>query len=182
MSWSFGAYLAERYVNGDRSPFAEHSAWLWTVIAFGCHLFKPTVTFSFPAFCFLTAIVISRWLSTGDKPIGLASSSILRSLSFVGLVSYSFYLIHAPFLVVAARLPRLLHAPDWFIPWKFFLLCLALSPITLFFSWCMYVVLEKGSIRMGKRVLARNLGLLEPTRSQQPSPNLSCAAKKGVSS
>ena len=176
MSWSLGAYLAEMYMIGEKMPFAEQPLWLWTAIAFGTQLFRPTAALTFPAFCFLSAIFISKALNNAEATAAQATRPWSRTLRFVGVVSYSFYLIHQPLVLLVASLANRLKVSTWLNTWKLFLLCLALFPIIAFLSWSMYELLEKRSISVGKSVLALMPRGLQANQNQQLNDGISTLA------
>jgi peptidoglycan/LPS O-acetylase OafA/YrhL len=168
LSWSIGAYLADKYMKGERAPFGDQRAWFWAAVAIGSYLFRPTVTFSFLAFSLLSAIVISRCLNAAHRPARPAAATGAQYLGFVGLVSYSFYLIHQPIMMLVLRIFDKFHLAVGLYTWRTFLVLVGTCPIILLLSWCLYVVVEKTSVRLGKRVLSLNLGRWQSPVGLQP--------------
>ncbi|MBV8584727.1 MAG: acyltransferase [Verrucomicrobia bacterium] len=148
-SWAIGAYAAENYVTGSQCPLAKMSVWPWIIGGIGCYLFRPTFLLSFTAFSVGTTVAISRQVNVKGLPE--RASFIVRGLSFIGLVSYSFYLIHQPLLLglhlQAAHIGLL--APHG--PLVDYGICLLACPAIVFVSWLVYRLVEIRSIELGKK-------------------------------
>lgn len=169
LSWALGAYLAEKYIKRETLPFSGQPAWFWALLSIGSFLFRPTVTFSFFAFSFLTVIIMARCLNARAQSLGRASYGLSRGLQLVGLASYSFYLIHQPILRLTPMILHKLNLQAKFGPPMTFAFCVCLSPLIFFASWWMYRILEKGSMRLGMKVLALELPPNVPFRFSQKS-------------
>jgi peptidoglycan/LPS O-acetylase OafA/YrhL len=181
-SWSVGAWLGQRLVNRQ---VPEVPMWLLVILtlalllALACRITDPL---TFPLVAVLTVGLICRALrpQTSPKPlpaannwlccIGTKASGLLfRHLSFVGVISYSLYLVHQPLLlrltpVIMAKLnlassveSRLLAAV---LAW----------PVVLLLSWGLYHWLELPSIRLGQKV-ARYLPVIT-AKPLKPLPQL----------
>lgn len=148
-SWSIGALIAECC----KTKYTVYNIKRWYIIAtilaaVLCTFFKPLSTFSFMLFSIVSAMAIMyahkneiqiRWWRMG-------------SLLSLGIVSYSFYLIHQPIILLV---PRIYHyfniSPD---PLVVFATCVFMV-IPLF--WCSRFtrsLVEMPSINMGYRYLA----------------------------
>jgi len=158
-SWAIGAYIAEAWLKNKPLPFVNTPINLWSLLLVGSLLCKFTSLYGVPAsaglsFMFaalLTAVCISKLLR-GDRPHISLSKRLVDQLRFLGIISYTLYLVHEPlmatvlddFLVVcpdATLLPRLLVS------------CSTLA-LLIPFGMIWYRLIEKNSISFGKRVLA----------------------------
>ncbi|MEI6351083.1 MAG: acyltransferase [Verrucomicrobiota bacterium] len=92
LSWSMGAFVAKCYINDEPSLLTSVSLAVLAIVSFGMPLFKPTSAFSFLAFALLTSAVIAQIVA---GRIRLAPEDLFyRHLSKLGVLSFSFYLIH----------------------------------------------------------------------------------------
>jgi peptidoglycan/LPS O-acetylase OafA/YrhL len=143
--WTLGAYLAEQFFAGRR-VFPQGG----TVLAGAAALFivstfiRPLSMFSFQFASLLSAICIERAIWSSAPP-----SLLKRALIPLGLCSYSFYLFHQPLLEIMVKWSQAHVTTNRFV--------LALGAAPVFFgilfalSWVIYLVVEKNSIRLGKR-------------------------------
>ncbi|WP_309399381.1 acyltransferase family protein [Cerasicoccus maritimus] len=151
-SWALGAYLAECYLKNQSSRLLQVRFDLVLIIALAVNLFKPTEHFTFLGFALLTAIAIERLMTEKwQLPTNLVFRWSWRHLSFLGTISYSFYLIHQPFLNLTYQVL------NWALPGAYFhrLALLAVCglfwyPIVLILSYLMYKLIELPSIQLGK--------------------------------
>lgn len=98
-SWSLGAYLADCFLNGKRSGLEKVGFALALTLALVVPLHKASNPFAFPAFALATAVAMDRILyGAWSAPSGKFFSAVSRHLSRLGLVSYSFYLLHQPIM------------------------------------------------------------------------------------
>jgi len=165
LSWSVGAYVAQCFLDGRVSGLSRFRFDVVAVIAFTLPLFKPTSNFSFLAFSLATGIAIDRLISKRwELPKNLLFGYVWKHLSFLGLVSYSFYLFHQPIvnqaicpLATHPRLTRMLE--DYFSvstdfhdlhPLVKFFICCAWYPAILALACLIYRVVERPSIELGK--------------------------------
>lgn len=150
LSWSMGAWLAEKYLKSEALPFAAWPVLPWLAAALGVTFFRPTDSLSFLLFSLVTVIVIAKVLA---GRVLVPDGVVFRHLRFAGIVSYSFYLLHQP---LVASVPRALHSlfpGQAFHPVLVLAVCLLLWPVALGISRLAYSALELPSIRLGKRIL-----------------------------
>lgn len=153
--WSIGAAVADAYIRKRPIPFANHSLLVWSGLAVGSNFLKPFSQFSFLFFAILTATVIAKLLKREHVPIhspSVVSKSLGKSLSTVGVWSYSIYLIHTPFLVVAPWIATKftsLHSPQ---PLIIFALCLCLWLPIIVLSALWYRAFELPSIAFSRQI------------------------------
>ena len=164
-SWTMGTALAEEYLS-----FGETGGWsrllkstrldAVATLAFLAPLNKATVPFAFPLFALSTAIVVDRLL--WDVTV---SSRVLPFLSKLGVISYSVYLIHQPFLNLAPRVIRKLAPSLYSNPLIYSLsvtATLGVIGIGVFAVsvWC-YKYVEKSGMELGQvcwRLSAADVG------------------------
>jgi peptidoglycan/LPS O-acetylase OafA/YrhL len=152
-SWTLGAYLAHRYL----SEAVLEPSWLLTGILLatvvGLSLYEPLSTFCFLIFAVFCFALLARFIFVPKT--GNLKGWLGRHLSFVGVCSYSFYLLHQPMMGWWAVI--LSHWNYWsrlgsvvqllfFIPlWFIVLLAAHLS----------YRYIERPSIALGKSLWMR---------------------------
>jgi peptidoglycan/LPS O-acetylase OafA/YrhL len=154
LSWSLGAYLADAYLENKDIPFRRWPVMPFLLAAFAVAFFRPTAYFSFPLFAVFTAVIISRFLSgTWSIPRRGIAADIWNHLSALGLVSYSFYLLHQPCLSLVRRSFHKFF-PDFDVhPLIALATCLALYLPILGLACCCYRWLEKPSVKLGKKLI-----------------------------
>ncbi len=152
-SWSVGAYLCDCFMANRTSRLFRLRFDFMCVISFALPLFKPTAPFAFLAFSLLTAIAIERLMTEKWKlPQHRYFKIFWSHLSFLGIVSYSFYLFHQP-IVGLTRMVFENLVPGVFIhPLFKYLVCLAWYPLILLLSHILYRLIEKPSLSLGKLV------------------------------
>jgi peptidoglycan/LPS O-acetylase OafA/YrhL len=144
LSWSIGAYIAQCFIDGKSSRIASMKFDLVAVIAFALPLFRPAGPFAFLAFSLLTGIAIERFLSGRWKiPEKGIFAKFWAHLSLIGILSYSFYLLHQPLLGLTRKLGS-------FSPLTNFVVCCVCYAPILAVSWCFYRFVEKPSIPLWK--------------------------------
>jgi peptidoglycan/LPS O-acetylase OafA/YrhL len=150
-SWTLGAYLADAHLREQTTIFSSLRFDLTALVAICLPLFKPTMSFSFPAFALLSALAISRFID--NKWIFAAGplfSAALVHIRFVGRISYSFYLLHQP-IICAANYAAIKLAPEWFSSSASrFAGCCLTYPFTLLASYVLFQSVELQSIRIGR--------------------------------
>lgn len=151
LSWTLGAYLCECFMTGRSSRMFTARFDVVAVAALLLPLFKPTAPFSFLAFAWLTAIAIERLMTGKWKlPEGGVFKVAWLHLGLLGVISYSFYLIHQPILMLTRTLWGKLGSGALPHPLVMFLTCLAWYPAILLAAYAMYRWVEKPSIALGK--------------------------------
>jgi peptidoglycan/LPS O-acetylase OafA/YrhL len=154
LSWSIGAFVAHCYINKLVNPLSVFRFDLLLVLTTAMFFLRPVAPFQFMAVSVLTAVAITH-LAAGSwtVPSGRIGSLLMAHLGLLGLVSYSFYLVHQPFLMLFQRFSGLveLFASQ---PLLRLVACLALYVPILFLSYAVYRLVEKPSARIGKLITA----------------------------
>lgn len=149
--WAIGAYLARCVLERRRTVFSKLRFDVVAVIAFVLPLFKPTEPLAFLAFALLAGVAIDRLISQSQV---IFANKVLQigwsHLSFLGVISYSFYLFHLPFVDLTPRVLGAAFPASYFLPLIKFILCLAWYPLVLALSFCVYRIVEQPSIAVGK--------------------------------
>lgn len=157
-SWFIGAYLAHAFLNGEVKRHWLQKVPIVPVLVATllCDFIRPLMPMAFFMAALATAAILARWLSAGTYPI--ERSRAWRGLSFLGLVSYSLYLIHQPVqreIVRAAGLE----------PLGSFVLLLVLIPLFAFVCWVLWILLEQPAIAVGNLVASRFKRQREPVEA-----------------
>jgi len=153
LSWSLGAYLYECHSKDIKSRLFSIRFDLLLLVAFLVPLFKPTEAFSFPAFSLVTAVAIDRLISSKWKfPNNRAAHCAWSHLSFLGVISYSFYLFHQPILGLIPRTAEKFVQGDALHPLVSYAACICLYPFILILSYLIYKCVEQSSIQLGKTI------------------------------
>jgi peptidoglycan/LPS O-acetylase OafA/YrhL len=157
--WGLGAFLADKYVNQER-VFEKPLRW-FALIYLMTFSFKLnyltkhfiTIPAGFACLALLEALLYSKTLERNRNSLAF------KSICFIGIMSYSIYLIHLPLL---ARLYK-------FLSKQFFrsesvnlntLLTLAVSFVIIFsISYLYYRTIEVTSIRYGEQLRKKNEGI-----------------------
>jgi peptidoglycan/LPS O-acetylase OafA/YrhL len=155
-SWSIGAFIADAHLSGRKMPFANHSLMAWLSLAILSTFAKPSASFTFLLFAIVTATAIAKLLSDQPLPLRLPQT-LAKALGQLGILSYSIYLLHQPFLMAAPQIASrltFLHLPPTLL---LLFLCLALLPPIIGLSALWYRFIEIPSISWGKQ-LSLHLG------------------------
>lgn len=149
LSWSIGAHVADCFLNNKATLLAKLDLRLVSCAAFMLPVFKLTSNFAFLAFAALTAGIIGRLVFC---ELQVQRGPVYRHLCSLGIVSYSFYLIHQPVLMLFPRVLNRLF-PDVFVQPAFaFLLLLFFYPPLYFLACATYRFVELPSVASGKAV------------------------------
>ena len=98
-SWTIGAAFAERVIEGSVPRFRPwHVALSFAIFVF-TQLYKPSTSFGFPVAAICTASVIGLFLNLRLAGVLRVWPRLIdRIFGPLGIVSYSFYLIHQPII------------------------------------------------------------------------------------
>jgi peptidoglycan/LPS O-acetylase OafA/YrhL len=155
-SWSLGACLADAWHGGRAVPFRKLPLVPTLAAAVAAGFFSPAEPFGFTLFAAATAGICARFLSSDIAiPDAGAGAPFWRHLSFLGTVSYSFYLFHQPIVGLMPWISALCYPSVLSYPFWRFGACLALYAPILLLSYGSYRLVERPSIRAGKRAIAR---------------------------
>lgn len=144
--WLLGAYLAEKHASGKRG-FRQPLLWAGgaAVLFVLGEFIKPLHAVQFSLASLVAAVLMELYLHR-EAPLGRSA----RVLSFIGICSYSLYLIHQPFLKSFIRiLERVgVHEPitQFAVGFPFFVV------IGTAAAWVMYKVVEQGGVTLGKKL------------------------------
>jgi len=153
-SWAIGAYLAELYLTGKTSAFSRLNFILILALSISTLVLRPLFSYSFTFFSFLTAIFIAKLIDqswTLPSAMPLACKPLLRHLSFIGMISYSLYLVHQP---IINSIPSFLfsHFRKESTNTGILLLSFSLYPIIVLISWFSFKFIEIPCIRLGNKL------------------------------
>jgi peptidoglycan/LPS O-acetylase OafA/YrhL len=150
-SWTLGALLAERFVKGEPGPAFLRWPWLWLGLAVAAH-FTPALTgLGFTGFALATASLMGRLLDGPRRTLSHVPG-LSGALTWLGVISYSLYLLHQPLMELAFEDMR---------PWLGstviggFGFGIAIAIPLLLLAWLSYRWLERPSIAWGKVLMHR---------------------------
>jgi len=164
-SWAIGAYVAENAINKRRESFGwVDFRWL-IVLNLLAFLFAPLSLISFPLFALTTAVAIDRAIANRWHAIKFPlSRAVWNHLTWLGIISYSLYLVHQPILTQAGYFLRKLglrqHSPDMLM-----ITCLLLYPAIVAVSYGLYHLIEVPFIRLGSGLWKQRKVYLAPQRN-----------------
>ncbi len=164
-SWMIGAKLADDYLAGRPLIFSRVPMWAWITFLLCSLLFKPFSMFQFALFSLTAVGCISRMID-GRFPFLCVPKLLSRHVAWLGMISYSLYLLHQPFLNVAPKFTRWLMVGEFVHPTIGLLSCLMMYPLILGLSWLMYRFVELPSISAGKWFVSRRT--MNATKMQNP--------------
>ena len=156
-SWALGAAAADAFLNGRPFGLAKKSAICFTSLLVVAFFFKPLEEFTFTIEALATVSIVGLLLNRQTTAPGTGRGPIARAFDFIGLTSYSLYLLHQPLLYLVPHLATKLNHGQPAHPLLNFALCLvALGPILLL-AWGYYRFVELPSIAAGKWFIANKL-------------------------
>lgn len=142
VSWSLGAYLADRLLRKELSKYSPLVVGLVIGLIIVCGFFKPLTVLVFPLSALATMMVMANNLTrTNDSFFG-------NALRFLGACSYSFYLWH---FFILRKWSLGLQIAGIKEPILLFLLTLPSYVFILFVSHFFYKIVELNSVKIGKR-------------------------------
>ncbi len=154
LSWSLGAWLAESYLRNERLPFATMPLLPVAIAIVLASMFRPLAPLGFLLWSLATTILIARSLSGNwETPAYPGRERLVNHMRTVGLVSYSFYLVHQPILKLVPRVLNRFMPDTAFHPLVMLALCLALWMPIFWLSRALYETIECSSIAAGKLLM-----------------------------
>jgi peptidoglycan/LPS O-acetylase OafA/YrhL len=153
-SWSLGAMLAEAFVENKPIPFAKSSIplWLWPLLVLALDHVPFLRNFDFPIAALGTAHYLAYFLSRDHSIPQIKPSLAVGALNFLGIISYSVYLIHWPVnRIVLSFCPSDLTLPMNFAL-RFAGSAASMVP-TLILSYASYRLVELPGIALGKTLI-----------------------------
>ena len=151
-SWAIGAFIADLYVKGKQLPLQRVPLWLFPLLTVVSDFYKPIMELSFPFASISYAVLIVWFLG---KQSALKEKSVgffYRHLSFVGIFSYSVYLIHQPILVKYSDAIRDTYLWILRYPFSWYLFSHVLWLVVLALSYILYLCIERPSMKCSKRL------------------------------
>jgi peptidoglycan/LPS O-acetylase OafA/YrhL len=140
-------------------PFSGLS---WPVISGAfviCWVVRPLEIFCFPLAAILTAVYVTNTLRNRELSIFpvIYFKKTRDVLIYVGLASYSLYLIHQPLISLVNKIAFKVGGESWVSAGPTLKLgVLAISVLPIFvISWFSYRILENGSVSFGRWLLSR---------------------------
>ena len=164
-SWAIGAYVAQNVIIERRESFKwVDFRWL-ILINLAAFLYSPLTFVSFPLVAFTTAVVIDRCIANRWQPINFPfGRTIWKHLSWLGIISYSVYLVHQPILTQAGYLLDKLglrqHSPV-----NLMTACMLLYPLIVAASYGLYRLIEVPFIRLGSNLWRKRKANLDFQKS-----------------
>jgi len=149
-SWSLGVWLCHNWLAGHRGILNRTPIVVGIALVAMTWFFQVADAFFFTTVALLTSQLLSHQLPAfGTAPV-IETHMIMRILSLTGVISYSLYLFHQPFISAAHTcLMRLV--PDASQAFTLFVLLATLVPIAML-SLASYYCIEKRSVVFGNWV------------------------------
>jgi peptidoglycan/LPS O-acetylase OafA/YrhL len=148
LSWGMGAYIAEAYLK-TQEPKRVFPVWFWPLMVLVAYFFKPLFPFCslFAALSAANYLGLVLFSPVAKSPI---PTQFRRHLSFLGVISYSFYLIHQPLVAVVPRAVRKLFPQYGSGLLPIFSLYVVVYFVIVLIAWSFFRFIERPSIKMGK--------------------------------
>jgi peptidoglycan/LPS O-acetylase OafA/YrhL len=158
LSWTLGVVLADAWMNRSPLPFVERSLFFWPALFLSVYWFKPLTLFGFTLAALAAARVMAHGLGpTAKQPLLLRATNPLgRFIRFTGIISYSVYLLHEPFLTGLSALFKRYSPVHFFASLALFAGYLLFFFIIAGIAWFFYRFIELPSISWGKWFIQRN--------------------------
>jgi peptidoglycan/LPS O-acetylase OafA/YrhL len=154
-SWAIGAYVAQNSIIERRESFKWVDFRVLILLNFAAILYKPLAFTSFPLIAFATAVAIDRYIAKRWHSIKLPfGRTAWNHLTWLGIISYSVYLVHQPILAQAGNLLAKLGLPQN-SPVIEMTTCVLLYPLIVIFAYGLYRLIEIPFIRLGSNFWRR---------------------------
>jgi peptidoglycan/LPS O-acetylase OafA/YrhL len=151
-SWAIGAHLAEGFISGRQTGWARWPLWFWPVLALISKFIHPLSSFLFIFVALSSAVLIAHMLQ-GPERFRWIPRVLTRHLGALGVVSYSFYLLHQPFVLTAPLLLSRAFPGQFIHPLIKYGCCLCTYPLIFVLSRLSYRWVEMPAIAAGKRAI-----------------------------
>lgn len=152
-SWSIGVWQADAFLQNQPLPFLRSRLSIWWGLALVTYWIKPLADLSFLCFAVLAAVYLAKLLSGKMKLV--MPERCLTSLRWLGVSSYSIYLLHQPLMHWFVQGCINASPEQKLLPVVKFLLAV-LSGILIFpLSASFYHYCELPSITLGKRIISK---------------------------
>lgn len=168
-SWSIGAKLADDWLHGRPLFLQSVPVWLFPSLMAVSLFFKPLFTY-----CFLfIALSTARWMVAWMSPSSAAparprpGSELLR---LIGVISFSIYLLHQPFLHLVPDGLRMIFPRHYFHPMFIYAISLGVGAAVCVASWFFYRWVELPSIAAGKWLVGKIARPASPPLVTSPTP------------
>jgi peptidoglycan/LPS O-acetylase OafA/YrhL len=157
-SWSIGAALADNFLKDQPLILRRCPLWVWPSLTIIFYFVKPLSAFAFLSAALFGANIIAclaRPICPPFTQIDLSKTRfalvwLSKHIRWVGIISYSVYLLHQPLTLIAPRLFSKLFPAYHVHPLIIFTACLLEWPLVLFLSYYFYRFVEQPSINFGK--------------------------------
>lgn len=154
-SWAIGAYVAQNSIIERRESFKWVDFRVLILLNLAAVLYKPLAFASFPLIAFATAVAIDRYIAKRWHSIKLPfGRTVWNHLTWLGIISYSVYLVHQPILAQAGNLLAKLGLPQN-SPVIEMTTCVLLYPLIVIFAYGLYRLIEIPFIRFGSNFWRR---------------------------
>jgi peptidoglycan/LPS O-acetylase OafA/YrhL len=152
LSWSLGAFVAERHLRSDYLRIPRISLYALGALAIAFSFFKPLWSMTFLIFALLTAGVMANFLHKANEQISLPGF-LRHHLQQIGLWSFSLYLLHLPLLMAVPKVAAKITSDAYIHPLLLFVLCIASWVLIVPIARLFYRLCELPSIALGKLLL-----------------------------
>ena len=154
-SWAIGAKLADDWLKGRPLFLQNVPMWVFPTATLVSLFVKPLCMYSFLFFALSTTRLIAAWIV---QPADFISqprfgSDLLRK---IGIISFSLYLLHQPFLFFVPDALHSLFPKVYFHPLKIFAITFGgVGGAMCLVSWVFYRFVELPSIDVGKWIVKK---------------------------
>lgn len=155
-SWTLGAALADSYLRKEPLPFRNAMVFVWPLLVIGTYFFRPLSPFMFTLGA-VASVSVMAWLLNSPSRLATSHSRnlLLQHLRWTGIVSYSAYLIHQPFLNTVPEVTWLVFHHHVFSPLALYSFCICAWLPIFGMSYLFYRYVELPSIAWGQALIKR---------------------------